>query len=41
MAATQIIKQKYDIISYVTGLDDKNSAQKLICNINTRKSIIL
>jgi hypothetical protein len=29
MTTTQIIKQKYDIISYVTGLDNKKSIQEL------------
>jgi hypothetical protein len=37
MAAAQIIKQKYDIISYVTGLDNKNSIQELYDWIMTKE----
>jgi hypothetical protein len=37
MTAAQIIKQKYDIISYVTGLDNKNSIQELYNWINAKE----
>jgi hypothetical protein len=37
MTTTQIIKQKYDIISWITGLDDKNLIQELYQWVITRE----
>ncbi|MDR0865941.1 MAG: hypothetical protein LBO74_13560, partial [Candidatus Symbiothrix sp.] len=37
MTTTQIIKQKYDIISWVTGLDDKNLIQELYQWVTTKE----